>query len=138
MQAAFLRVKLRYLNKWNQERKKIAKRYLQEIKNPLIHLPLPDSEEYSHVYHVFVIRCKWRDELEAYLKKNGVYTVKHYPIPIHLQSAYANLQLTNGSLPIAEEISNTVLSLPMYYGISKDNIDTVIRLVNGFHINQCS
>ena len=138
MQAAFLRVKLRYLNKWNQERKKIAKRYLQEIKNPLIHLPLPDSEEYSHVYHVFVIRCRWWDELEAYLKKNGVYTVKHYPIPIHLQSAYANLQLTNGSLPIAEEISNTVLSLPMYYGISKDNIDTVIRLVNGFHINQCS
>lgn len=132
LQAAFLRVKLRYLERWNMERKRIAKRYIEGISNPLIHLPLSDSEEYSHVYHVFVIRSTKRDELEKYLNESGVGTVKHYPIPIYLQRAYNNLNIPKGALPVADEISDTVLSLPMFYGMKIAEIDKVIELVNQF------
>ena len=132
MQAAFLRVKLPHLDKWNDARRKIAARYLSEIKNPLIQLPLPTADEYEHIYHVFVIRCDKRDELEKYLADNGIHTVKHYPIPMHMQGAYADLQIDEGALPIAEEISRTVLSIPMYYGMTEKQIDHVIDRINVF------
>lgn len=132
LQAAFLRVKLHYLDKWNKERKRIAKRYLKEINNSLVKLPLASSEDYEHVYHVFVIRCDRRNELEKYLADNGIGTVKHYPIPMHLQKAYEGLHIMKGELPIAEEISKTVLSLPMYYGMSNQEIDYVINKINSF------
>lgn len=132
IQAAFLRVKLPHLDKWNEFRRKVAARYLAEIKNPLIKLPLPTSDEYEHIYHVFVIRCDKRDELEKYLADNGIHTVKHYPIPMHLQKAYAELQIPEGALPIAEEISRTVLSIPMYYGMTDEQISYVIEMVNQF------
>lgn len=132
MQAAFLRVKLPHLDKWNESRRKVAARYLAEIKNPLIKLPLPTSEEYEHIYHVFVIRCDKRDELEKYLTDNGIHTVKHYPIPMHMQQAYAELQIPEGALPIAEEISRTVLSIPMYYGMTDEQISYVIAMLNQF------
>lgn len=133
MQAAFLRVKLPYLDKWNKSRRQIAARYLSEIKNPLITLPVASDTDYEHIYHVFVIRCERRDELESYLKDKGIGTVKHYPIPMHLQGAYADLGLKNGDLPIAEEISNTVLSIPMYYGMTDDEIEHVINAINEFN-----
>lgn len=132
MQAAFLRVKLPHLDKWNEARQQIAKRYLNEIKNPLIKLPLASTEEYEHIYHVFVIRCDRRNELERYLTDNGIVTVKHYPIPMHLQKAYADLGIKKGQLPVAEEISNTVLSIPMYYGMTDEQIDYVVERVNSF------
>ena len=132
MQAAFLRVKLNNLDKWNDDRRKIAARYLAEIKNPLIKLPLHTSEEYEHVYHVFVVRCDERDRFEEYLKEKGIGTVKHYPIPMHLQPAYEELKIAKGELSIAEEISSTVLSLPLYYGMTKEEIDYVIEAVNSF------
>ena len=132
MQAAFLRVKLPHLNKWNEARRKVATRYLTEIKNPLIKLPLPTSEEYEHIYHVFVVRCDRRDELENYLLDNGIHTVKHYPIPMHMQQAYTELNIPEGALPIAEEISRTVLSIPMYYGMTNAQIDYVIAKLNAF------
>ncbi len=132
MQAAFLRVKLPHLDKWNESRRKVAARYLTEIKNPLIKLPLPTSEEYEHIYHVFVIRCDKRDELEKYLADNGIHTVKHYPIPMHMQQAYADLHIREGALPIAEEISRTVLSIPMYYGMTDEQISYVIERMNRF------
>ena len=132
MQAAFLRVKLPHLEKWNEARRQVAARYLSEIKNPLIKLPLPTSEEYEHIYHVFVIRCDKRDELEKYLLDNGIHTVKHYPIPMHMQGAYADLHIAEGALPIAEEISRTVLSIPMYYGMRDDQVDYVIDKLNEF------
>jgi len=134
IQASFLRVKLPYLDKWNEFRRKIAKRYLAEIKNPLIKLPLESSADYEHIYHVFVIRCDKRDELEKYLLDNGVHTVKHYPIPMHMQRAYADLEIAEGELPIAEEISRTVLSIPMYYGMKDDQVDFVINKLNNFKI----
>lgn len=132
MQAAFLRVKLPYLDKWNDARRKIAARYLAEIKNSLIKLPLETSEDYEHIYHVFVIRCDKRDELEKYLTDNGIHTVKHYPIPMHMQGAYADLQIAEGQLPITEEVSRTVLSIPMYYGMTDDQVDYVIDKLNEF------
>lgn len=132
LQSAFLRVKLPMLDKWNEYRRQVAKKYLSGIVNPLIALPLPSSEEYKHIYHVFVIRCQRRDELEKYLADKGIGTVKHYPIPMHLQGAYVGLGYKKGDLPIAEEISATVLSLPMYYGITDEQVNYVIDALNKF------
>ena len=132
MQAAFLRVKLPHLDKWNEARRKIAEAYLAGITNPLIKLPLATSADYEHIYHVFVIRCDRRDELEKYLKDNGIGTVKHYPVPMHLQKAYEELYIQEGELPIAEEISKTVLSIPMYYGMTEEEVVYVINIINNF------
>ena len=132
MQAAFLRVKLPHLDKWNEARRKIAEAYLEGITNPLIKLPLATSADYEHIYHVFVIRCDRRDELEKYLKDNGIGTVKHYPVPMHLQKAYEELHIQEGELPIAEEISKTVLSIPMYYGMTDEEVAYVIDALNKF------
>lgn len=132
IQAAFLSVKLKQLDKWNEARKNIAKQYLEGIKNPLIKLPLETSDEYEHIYHVFVIRCERRDELEEFLRGKGIGTVKHYPIPIHMQKAYEDMNMVEGTLPIAEQISRTVISIPMYYGMKDEEIQYVIKTINGF------
>lgn len=132
IQAAFLRVKLPHLDCWNEERREIAKQYFAEINNPLITLPCRTNADYEHIYHVFVLRCSRRDELEKHLNDNGIGTVKHYPIPIHMQEAYRNLNIPQGALPIAEEISKTVLSIPMYYGMTQKEINYVIECVNSF------
>ena len=130
LQAALLSVKLKSLDNWNQDRQRIAERYINEINNPLIALPKASDDVFEHIYHVFVIRCNERDRLEAYLKDNGIGTLKHYPIPMHLQKAYCDLQLVKGDLPIAEEISNTVLSIPMYYGMTDEEISYIIENIN--------
>ena len=132
MQAAFLRVKLPHLDRWNEERKKIANCSFEGITNSLIALPSRVNDIYEHIYHVFVIRCKQRNELESFLNERGIGTVKHYPIPIHMQEAYKELNISEGELPVAEEISKTVLSLPMYYGMTKKEIDYVVDSVNSF------
>lgn len=132
LQAAFLRKKLVHLDRWNAERRRIASRYFKEIKNPDIILPPENSDSFEHVYHVFVVRCQRRDELEQYLNRQGVLTVKHYPTPIHLQPAYQSMGLYEGDLPIAEEISRTVLSIPMFYGMEEAEISYVIQLLNAF------
>lgn len=132
MQAAFLRIKLPCLDKWNEERRRIAARYIAEIDNPHITLPVNSTDEYEHVYHVFVVRCDRRDELEKYLTDAGIGTVKHYPVPMHLQGAYRSLDIPEGALPVAENISSTVLSLPMFYGMTKEQMDYVIEKVNTF------
>ena len=132
IQAAFLRVKLPNLDRWNEDRRATAKKYFEGIKNPLIKLPLKSTNEFEHIYHVFVIRCNKRDELEKYLNDNGIGTVKHYPIPMHEQECYKDLGIKHGELPIAEEISRTVLSIPMYYGMTDEEINYVIETINKF------
>ncbi len=132
LQAAFLSAKLPHLDDWNAFRQGVAKRYLEEITNPLISLPMARDAEFDHIYHVFVIRCALRDELEAYLTEAGIGTVKHYPTPMHLQEAYHDLGLKKGDLPLAEEISATVLSIPMYYGMTEDEVTYVIDTLNHF------
>ena len=93
---------------------------------------LGTNDEYEHIYHVFVVRCNKRDELEKYLNDNGIGTVKHYPIPMHEQECYKELGIKHGELPIAEEISRTVLSIPMYYGMTEEEISYVIEAINRF------
>lgn len=131
MQAAFLSVKLRHLDRMNEERRRIANRYLTEIHNDDIVLPYI-IDEVVPVWHIFGIRCARRDGLEVYLKDKGIGTNKHYPIPIHMQECYADLGIRQGELPIAEEISTTQLSLPMYYGITDEQISYVIDTINSF------
>lgn len=132
IQAAFLRVKLPNLDRWNENRRATAKKYFEGIKNPLLKLPLKSTDEFEHIYHVFVIRCDKRDELEKYLNENGIGTLKHYPIPMHEQECYKDLAIKHGELPIAEEISRTVLSIPMYYGMTDEEINYVIEVINKF------
>lgn len=134
MQAAFLRVKLRYLDTWNASRRAIAARYLLEINNPSVHLPILVNQDYGHIYHVFAVRCNRRDELESALSLKNIGTIKHYPIPLHLQQAYKDLHIPKESLPIAEEISRTILSIPIYYGMKREEVDYVIDSVNAFRL----
>ena len=129
VQAAMLRIKLKNLDRWNKERVRIASRYLEEIDNSEIVLPKV-AEDCTHVYHIFAIRTSERDSLEKHLNENGIGTNKHYPIPMHLQQAYADLSIAKGELPIAEEISATELSIPMYYGMKDDEISYVIEKIN--------
>lgn len=132
LQAGFLRIKLRYLEKWNLFRNHVARLYLKEISNQDIVLPLPCDNVYYCIWHIFAIRCKRRKELEEFLLKHGINTLRHYPIPMHLQGAYSGIGLTKGNLPIAEEISDTELSIPMYYGITDEEIHYIAKVINSF------
>ena len=131
MQAAFLSIKLSCLDRMNEERRKIAKKYLDRIDNPLVKLPV--VEEFAQpVWHIFAVRCDKRNEFEKYLCDNGIGTNKHYPIPMHLQECYKDLGYQQGDFPIAEEISKTELSLPMFYGMSDEQVEYVITKINEF------
>lgn len=131
LQAAFLAAKLPHLNKMNEERRRIAQKYIDGIKNEEVILPY--IPEYANpVWHIFGIRCKRRDELEKFLNDAGIGTNKHYPIPMHLQECYKDLGFKEGDFPIAEEISATELSIPMYYGMTDEEVQYVIDKVNEF------
>lgn len=131
LQAAFLAAKLPHLNKVNAERRKIAQKYLDGINNPEIILPF--VPEYAEpVWHIFGVRCDRRDELEKFLNDVGISTNKHYPIPMHLQGCYADLGFKKGDYPIAEKISETELSIPMYYGMTDEEVQYVIDRMNEF------
>lgn len=131
MQAAFLAAKLPHLDKMNEERRKIAKCYLDGITNPDVILPfVPDYA--VPVWHIFAVRTQKRDALADYLADKGISTNKHYPIPMHMQDCYRELNIPQGALPVAEEISATELSLPMFYGMTDEQIEFVISSVNSF------
>ncbi len=132
MQAAFLSVKLLHLDRMNSERARIANRFLNRIDNKQIILPYV-MDGVKPVWHIFAIRCKRRDELQSYLNDKGIGTNKHYPIPMHMQQCYSGLNIAQGELPIAEEISATELSLPMYYGMTEEQIDYIIECINAFN-----
>ena len=131
LQAAFLAAKLPILDKVNENRRSIADKYLAGIKNPEIILPYV-PEYATPVWHVFGIRCKRRAELEKFLNDAGIGTNKHYPIPMHLQECYKDLGFKQGDFPIAEEISATELSIPMYYGMTDEEVQYVIDKINKF------
>ena len=129
LQAAFLAAKLPYLDKISIERRRIAAQYLDGISNPAVVLPyVPDYAE--PVWHVFAIRCKRRSELEVYLNERGIGTNKHYPIPMHKQNCYREFATLD--LPVASEISETELSLPIYYGMTDEEINYVVEAINSF------
>ena len=131
LQAAFLAAKLPHLDRMNEERRKIAKLYSEGIKNQKIITPYV-IDECIPVWHIYGIRCSERDSLEKHLNNKGIGTNKHYPIPMHLQECYKDLNISRGILPIAEEISETELSIPMYYGMTDEEINYVIEIINEF------
>jgi dTDP-4-amino-4,6-dideoxygalactose transaminase len=132
LQAAFLLSKLKYLDKWNKERQSIAAHYISLLKHtPGIILPETITNA-SHVFHQFVIRTLKRDELKAHMEKQGIGTIIHYPIPPHLQKAYEDLGHSKGDFPLAEEIADTCLSLPIYPGLKERDIEFIVSVINEF------
>ena len=131
LQAAFLSAKLPHLDEINVERRRIANRYLNEIKNTEIILPYV-PEYATPVWHIFGVRCERRNDLEKFLNDSGIGTNKHYPLPMHMQECYKDLGYKEGDFPIAEKISATELSLPMYYGMTDEEIQYVIDKINEF------
>jgi dTDP-4-amino-4,6-dideoxygalactose transaminase len=131
MQAAFLSVKLKYLDLWTKERKKIAKKYNSLLSDTGLILP-QIAEKADHVYHLYVVRCNKRDALERYLNQNGIGTLIHYPIPPHLQDAYKYLNYKAGDFPIAEELAKTSLSLPLWIGMKEDDIEYIANHIKIF------
>ena len=127
IQAAVLSVKLKHLDVDNEDRRRVARYYLENIVNPAITLPLvPDWD--ANVFHIFPILCERRDDLQQYLKENGVQTLIHYPIPPHKQKCYADW---NGwSFPVSEKIHREELSLPMSPALTLDEVKTVVDLLN--------
>ena len=133
MQAAFLSVKLNYLNEWNENRQEIANLYIRLLKNtPEIILP-KIAEGATSVFHLFVIRTNKRDKLQAYLAEKGIGTVIHYPVPPHLQEAYKEFGYKKNDFPIAEEIADTCLSLPIYPGLTEENVKFVSKAIIEFN-----
>lgn len=132
LQAAFLNVKLPNLDAENSARKGIAERYLSEIKNDKIILPILSlgGIKQSHVFHLFVIRTENRDELQEYLLGNGIQTMIHYPVPPHKQNAFSNWN--HLSFPITEKIHKEVLSLPISPVMTMDEVDFVISILNKY------
>lgn len=131
MQAGLLRVRLQHLEELTAERKRLAERYLKELKNPSVTLPNV-RENCDHVWHQFVIRCDRRQELIEYLNSKEIGTIIHYPIPPHLSEAYASLGYAKGSFPITENYADTVLSIPMYNGMTEEEQSYVIEAINHF------
>lgn len=131
IQAALLGIRLKHLKELNDERKAAAAVYDKGINNPGVLKPVCRAGA-DHVYHQYVIRCKERDALAEHLKSKGVDTIIHYPIPPHLSKAYAFLNIKEGSLPVTEEYAKSVLSIPMYNGISAEEQQRVIEAINEF------
>jgi len=131
LQAALLRVRLNHLDELNRERVKICSCYLEGIKNIAVELPKIDSN-CETVWHQFVVRVKSRERFIEYLKSKEIGTIIHYPIPPHLSEAYAYLGFKKGDFPITENYADTVLSLPLYNGITDEEQGYVIDMINGY------
>jgi dTDP-4-amino-4,6-dideoxygalactose transaminase len=132
MQAVVLYAKLKRLKSWNKLRKKIANYYIRELKGIQgLHLPVtaPDCD---HVYHLFVVRTDHRHALHVWLKSKNIETMMHYPVPPHLQPAFRDHQFTKGQFPIAEEISETCLSLPCWPGMTENQCKQVVDSIQRF------
>lgn len=134
LQAAILRVKLRYLEQWTAGRRRVAARYSELL--ALTGLPVMApyvAPNVQHVYHQYTIRASRRDELQAFLKQRGIGTMIYYPVPLHLQEIYAPLGLGLGSFPEAERAAAEVLSLPMYPELADEQIDRIVRAIVEFY-----
>lgn len=131
IQAAFLSVKLKHLDAQTEYRRMIARKYMSEIKNPLITLPAV-TEESSHVWHLFVVRTSEREKFQKHLSNRGVQTLIHYPIPPHKQMAYK--ELNDLHLPLTEKIHNEVLSLPIGPTLALDDVEKVISAINSYEV----
>jgi dTDP-4-amino-4,6-dideoxygalactose transaminase len=128
LQAAILRVKLRHLEAWNEQRRALAALYNQLLAGSGVTTPFEPA--YSrHVYHLYVIQSERRADLQAHLQAHGVSALVHYPVPVHLQPAYADLGYTPGRLPATEHVASRILSLPLYPELTEDEVRTVCSLI---------
>lgn len=135
-QAGFLSIKLKYLNEWTAQRRGIAGWYNEALKG-IDDLILPAiAKNATHVYHIYSVRTKDRDALQKYLADNGISTLIHYPIPPHLQKAYEYLGFKKGDFPIAEEIANTCLSLPLWPGMKQSEVNYIAERFSIFYNNK--
>ena len=131
LQAAILRVKLRRLDAWNEARRQKAALYQQMLGDSGVVTPT-EMGYGKHVYHLYVIRSRHRDDLQRFLAENGVGTVIHYPIPVHLQEAYQDLGYEPGEFPLAEACAKEILSLPMYPELTEESISKVAALMRQY------
>ena len=131
IQAALLSVKLKHYEALRKDRGKIAKAYLEGIKNDKIALPTIRIDA-EHVWHLFVIRVENRDKFQQHLLDNGISSQIHYPIPPHLSKAYSYLEHKVGDFPLTEKYADTVVSLPLYEGMREEEIEYVVKVVNLF------
>lgn len=132
VQAGFLSVKLKYINEWTIQRKEIAKQYNESLKN-IGDLILPTVHtNATHVYHLYVIKSNSRDSLKNYLSEKEIGALIHYPIPPHLQKAYSNLGYKKNDFPIAENLANTMLSLPIWPGMTNDEVSYVCENISNY------
>ncbi|MFU0967501.1 DegT/DnrJ/EryC1/StrS family aminotransferase [Kluyvera ascorbata] len=131
IQAAMLSVKMKYIDNDNEIRRSIASRYLNEIICPDVILPFVSDFGLDHVWHLFVIKTRYRNKLQHYLSDNGIHTLVHYPIPPHKQDAYT--ELSGLSFPITESLHDEVLSLPLDPTMSESDVDQVITILNGWN-----
>jgi dTDP-4-amino-4,6-dideoxygalactose transaminase len=138
IQAAILRFKFKLFDGWNERRTDIANRYNKAFINTGIICPVSKDPAngspgfFKHVYHLYVIRVKDRQDFMDYMEKNGVKTLIHYPYPIHLQKAYAGLGFETGSLPVAEKLAPEIVSLPIYPELKDSEVDYIIKTVLKF------
>ena len=137
LQAAILRVKLAHLDNWNDRRKAIAARYLDELAGS--GLVLPYAQEWAEpVWHLFVVRHQHRNTFHEQLAEAGIGTLIHYPVPPHLQQAYADMGLKRGSLPISEAIHREVLSLPIGPHLQEQQVEQIIFSLKAIADNECN
>ena len=131
IQAAILGVKINHLDRWNKRRQSIARIYNDGLRELPVTIPT-EAKHAEHIYHLYVIQVEQRDALQEYLAQRGVQALVHYPIPVHRQTAYADLGIGPGSLPVTECVAERVLSLPMYPQIGDDEIFAVIESIVRF------
>lgn len=134
LQAAILEVKLRHLPDWNQRRRDAADALRAGLANDAVIAPAPAAADSDHVYHLFVVRSSHRDALRDHLDASGIASAIHYPTPIHLQPAYAELGLGRGDLPVAERLASENCSLPIFPAIEDSQIAEIVAAVNGFEV----
>ena len=130
LQAAVLRVKLKYLDNWNNERRSIAKFYCSNINNPYVRTP--KSEDKNNVWHIYPIYSDEEKNLEKYLLSKEIMVQRHYPIPLHLQKAYSDLGYKKGDFINAEKLANQEISLPIWVGMNEREIETVCDTINKY------
>jgi dTDP-4-amino-4,6-dideoxygalactose transaminase len=132
LQAAILRVKLKRLDRWNDQRRALAHRYLQGLQGGPVHVP-QEVPGRKHVFHLFSIRAPRRDALKDFLQNKGIPTGLHYPAPLHLQKAFNYLDHREGDFPVSEQLARETLSLPLYPHMVPESVDTIVAAIREFY-----
>jgi dTDP-4-amino-4,6-dideoxygalactose transaminase len=134
IQAVVLRAKLPHLAAWNEQRREHARRYTNLLSGLPVKTPVERADN-CHIYHLYVIQAPRRDELQTFLKSQGIFTGIHYPIPIHLQASASFLGYQQGDLPVTEAVTGNILSLPMYAELQHEEIECVAKAIRSFMAN---